>query len=90
MLQAAAIGDDKLVREMITHGADVEVRDPSGLTPLIRASVFDQLGAMKILLQHGARVNAPDISGHSAMYYATQNQDRAAVALLQRCRAKRN
>lgn len=43
-------------------------------TPLIKAVVSQSVDAVEELLRDGADVNAPDKSGHTALYYASQNR----------------
>jgi len=45
-------------RIQLRHGADTEVRDAGGFTPLLLAARYNQLEVLQVLLQHGARTDA--------------------------------
>ena len=56
----ASLGDVKLVRLTLDHGADVNAVDPTGRTPLMYAAISDflPLDAIKLLIARGANLNA--------------------------------
>ncbi|KAG6592456.1 WD repeat-containing protein 1-B [Phytophthora cinnamomi] len=45
-------------RMQLRHGADTEICNAQGFTPLLLAARFNQLEVLQLLLQHGARTNA--------------------------------
>jgi ankyrin repeat protein len=59
-------------RELIDAGADINIRDSGGSTPLMRSVLygFDELVAL--LLHSGAHVNLSDKIGKTALHYAAQ------------------
>jgi ankyrin repeat protein len=59
---AAAFGDLKEVRDLITAGADVNQRDQAGHTPLFYALRYRQTVIARFLMQHGAVVPGEEIS----------------------------
>lgn len=72
-------------------GADPNQRGQRGETPVIMlAKVLssspkatqDRVAAMKVLINHGADVNAADEMGNFALLYAVENQTRAMVETL--------
>ncbi|XP_058801036.1 serine/threonine-protein phosphatase 6 regulatory ankyrin repeat subunit B-like [Phymastichus coffea] len=72
LLTAAATCDPSVIRFLIQHGADVNVKDPSGMKPLHLASlrVLHQYDAMEILLKSGAHIYAKDNIGQLPLDYA--------------------
>jgi ankyrin repeat protein len=58
LTEAAANGEPKRVMRMLAKGADVNARDIYGLTPLMHASSEGYVRTAKLLLGHGAKVNA--------------------------------
>jgi ankyrin repeat protein len=56
-LVAARTGDLSALDAAIAQRADLEVKDGTGLTPIMRAAVFDQPAAVARLARAGANVN---------------------------------
>eukprot|EP00644_Phytophthora_capsici_P019058 jgi/Phyca11/133818/e_gw1.788.1.1 len=54
----ARCGRADAVRIQLQHGANTEIRDAQGLTPLLLAARYNQLQVRQLLLQHGARTDA--------------------------------
>ncbi|ETP25702.1 hypothetical protein F441_01446 [Phytophthora nicotianae CJ01A1] len=54
----ARCGRADAARIQLRHGADTEMRDAQGLTPLLVAARYNQLEVLQVLLQHGARTDA--------------------------------
>lgn len=57
-----------IVAELITHGADINMRDGEDNTPLCNAALIDHLGRVRILLSMGCLVDAPGQYGESALF----------------------
>lgn len=57
LLDAAAKGMPGAVESALANGADINVKDATGATPLIIAARADDLQTSKLLLHRGARVN---------------------------------
>ena len=70
-------GDAELVRELIAAGADVDARDPSGLTPLMLAC--HDLEITDRLLKAGADATAVTQRGRSALEIAASYSGNLAV-----------
>ncbi|KAK1929101.1 Ankyrin-3 [Phytophthora citrophthora] len=54
----ARCGRADVARIQLQHGANTEIRDAQGLTPLLLAARYNQLQVLQLLLQHGARTDA--------------------------------
>ena len=67
LINAARQGDLGALRELIAGGADVNVQDEKGYTPLIIACYNGQLEAARLLLDSGADVDAQDFGGNTAL-----------------------
>jgi ankyrin repeat protein len=82
LLYAARAGDLALTRLLVENGADIELADGNGVTPLIEsilnASIFrvnreghsDHLRVAELLLDAGANVNAMDWYGETPLWAA--------------------
>jgi ankyrin repeat protein len=70
----AAIYADKtnVVYYLVDHGANVNVPDKDGVTPLMWQTVHgdDELALYKYLIAHGADLNAKDHRGSTVLSYA--------------------
>ena len=74
--KAAERGDVDKLRKLLAKGADVEERDRHGETPLLRTTTAwgpGRLGAILLLLEHGADPNAADTKGYTLMEEACTN-----------------
>lgn len=69
-LHLAAGYDDKpeIVEVLIKNGADVNIRDDSGYTPLHTACYSNNKGSVSILLNNGAEVNIFNNEGVTPLY----------------------
>jgi len=88
LLTAAQIGDAALVRELIARAADVQARDNSGWTPLMRAAHAGNLEAAQVLLENGADFQAVSHDGTSALRLAEQAGHFHIMRLLWKAGAK--
>ncbi len=68
---AVGYGDIKLVKYLLSKGADTEVRDSSGYTPLLY--VNDNIEMAKLLIDNGAYVNALTQYGTTPLSHAVGN-----------------
>jgi Ankyrin repeats (many copies) len=70
----AYLNDYHAVVALIEAGADIELKDRDGRTPLINAvSVDYYLPLIEYLLEKGANINAQDKAGWSALHFCAQD-----------------
>ena len=62
IFEAAALGDEKAVRQYLQDNANIMSRSADGFTPLHLAAFFNQPVVTKVLLDKGAAVN--DVAGN--------------------------
>ena len=83
---AAYSGNREVVRKLIEYDpANINVRDPSGWTPLFSASAgkyFKDGSALRLLLEHGADVNSRDQHHDTPLHRATGYEALEVVRLL--------
>lgn len=85
-------GARKRAEDLIQHGVDVNAVGQSGLSPLCTAAMFGRIGAIKALMQAGAKVDAkiPDgyLDGTTALGVAVARGNyTAAQCLIQKYHA---
>ena len=74
--------DTSLVRYLVEHGANPEVKDNRGRTPLVHAISTDQAGMVELLVRLGADVNTRDKREQTPLMLAAAGGDTALVRLL--------
>ena len=62
-----------IAKALLAGGADVNLRDQGGKTPLLLAAREGQNDMVAFLIENGADVNLVSNSQRSALYYATEN-----------------
>ncbi len=71
-----------IIEALLQKGADVNISDRNGVTPLMVAAQLG-MGGFDLVLEHGAKVNATDKSGRTPLMYAMNNRGfNTVVALL--------
>jgi len=78
--------DTDLLRAFINHGADLNITDVQGFTPLIEACRSDATQVVRVLIELKADVNFVDKNGHRALYYA---RDAEIIQMLRKAGAKK-
>jgi len=90
LMQAAAVGDIKKVKQVLAAGADVNARDQSGQTALIIACRMPHVPPelVKALLAAGADVNTRSRNDYTALSWATTRGNTEVIQLLRRSGAR--
>ncbi len=68
-------------RDLLQRGADVNEKNPHGITPVMWAEGVD-VEMVRLLLDHGARTDDRDFDGYSAIDIAAMVGDEATEQLL--------
>lgn len=84
LFRAVLNQDAGTCRKLLAAGADPNVADSGGFTPVMGAAAFGDLPILSALLNAGARADAKDRSGQTALHWAVmRNQVPAARLLLE-------
>ena len=81
LCRAISKGDLDAVKKFIEYGSDVN-ESFEGVTPLMLAARYNRVEIIKLLLEKGAKADAKDERGHSALYYAESSKSTDAIAVL--------
>lgn len=73
LLEALINGHTACAKELILHGANVNLADKDGNTPLIVATKHTMFEIIQLLIKHQAAVNAYDATGATALTYAYEH-----------------
>ena len=73
MHHVVAKGDEAAVRSRLDAGADANVQDDDGATPLHWAADRGLTSMAALLLEAGANHSIPDESGMTPLHYAAMN-----------------
>ena len=85
-LHLAAKQDVYLVREVLDHGFDVNLRNVCGETPLMCAVNFENIDTVAFLLKNHADVNARDDQQSTCLHLAALNDKSGSITrMLLRC-----
>jgi ankyrin len=90
LFTAAVAGSAKRVREAVSRGAHVNIRDSSQSSALIRAVYLGRVEAVNALLDKGADVELSDDWGRTPLHVAAGKGFSDIVQLLMRHRARIN
>jgi len=75
-------GDNQQLVDLISTGADVNVHDRSGRTPLMHAAIDSKVDMMATLIDNGANVDIQDKAGWCALHFAAQESSFDSCKLL--------
>lgn len=68
--------------QLARDGADFNIVDENGMTPLMKASIKGDIELLEFLIKQTSEINFEDKKGHTALYYATKENNLDAVKLL--------
>ena len=60
---------------LVANGANPNLLDAVGVSPLTRAVSRQNLEMIKVLVENGAKINAPDGNGYLPFHYAVRSSD---------------
>ena len=80
--QALQRNDTKTVDSLLRRGADPNVNDRYGKTPLVWAAGYGRADEVRLLLDHGANPNQKDNTGETPLAWAVENDHSDVVKLL--------
>jgi len=75
-------GGQEIVMVLITYGAEVNVTDERGWTPLHFAAMHGRVENAKILINNGAQVSPKDRLGKTPLHWAASREKKEMVAYL--------
>ncbi|MCY3975093.1 MAG: ankyrin repeat domain-containing protein [Simkaniaceae bacterium] len=79
-----------IVRELLEYGADLDLADNEGVTPLMEACSGGHADIVEELLEHGARLDLPDWEGNTVFERPIASSVRSEIsAMLEQARKKR-
>jgi ankyrin repeat protein len=81
LLAAIRDGDETKVTALLRSGADPNMRDQSGTTPLMYAAAFASPEMMRLILDGGGAVNAANQGGSTALMWSTYDASKVALLL---------
>jgi ankyrin repeat protein len=67
LFDAARQGDDAALHVMIDQGADIEVKDESGMTALMWAAASNEMNTVRLLLENRANSGRKWVQGYCAI-----------------------
>lgn len=70
IIRSRPVWVDEMVTDAVKNGADVNCHGDDGATPLMLASGIPQKSLVEMFLRLGARVDAVDGRGRTALFYA--------------------
>jgi Ankyrin repeats (3 copies)/Ankyrin repeats (many copies) len=82
VIAAARDGSLERLRALISAGADMNVRDSEGWTPLMVAALKGHAKTVVLLLSHGAHIETRNNSGWTALRFASSVGDTEMMSLL--------
>jgi len=85
---SAALGFERLLKELLARGVDPDQRDANGYTPLHFAALFGHIDCARVLLRGGADADIVNATGRTALAIARDSDHRVLAELLETRTAK--
>lgn len=70
------------IEPILSAGADINLHTAYDYTPLMMATVFNDINTVKFLLEHGADVSVKNSDGETALSLAAKNSDTDKMTLI--------
>ena len=86
--KTANIGNVERVKQLLSSGVDIELRNNAGGTPLHAASANGHIEVVKLLISKGANVNAQNIQGGTPLNLAIGRNHREVADFLRQNNGK--
>ena len=86
--KTANIGNVERVKQLLSSGVDIELRNNAGGTPLHAASANGRIEVVKLLISEGANVNAQNIQGGTPLNLAIGRNHREVADFLRQNNGK--
>ena len=83
LVAAFRVVNTQMVTELLTNGADPNISDNEGWTPLHAAVLMDQTQTVTELLTKGANPDTPNSDGKTPLYIAKQKNNTVMVTLIE-------
>lgn len=79
LLQSLDVDQHALVQLLLDRNADIEAKDPDGMTPAFRAVRNENVGILPLLFDRGADIRARRESGESLLQVAVKHERRVDI-----------
>ena len=79
IFEAIRAGDGAALQRMLASGADANLRDDTGATPLMYAAEYGSAADLRLLLDRGAEPNAANQYGATALMWAAGDTDKVRL-----------
>ena len=70
LLKECEKGELKIVKFLVENGANIEIKDNNGMTPLSNACRGGYLDVVKFLIENGANIETKDVNGMTPLLKA--------------------
>jgi ankyrin repeat protein len=81
LLEALRGNDHAVVKTLLQSGGDPDVRDSSGASALMYATLYASSEEMRLLLDHRADVNATNAAGATALMWAAHDAEKVTILI---------
>ena len=79
---ACDVGNANVVEMLLANGANINDTDEQGLTPLMKASLYNYTNIIELLLSKGVDIHDQNMNGATAILYASLHSQKDAIQLL--------
>ena len=79
---ACDVGNYNIVEMLLENGANINDTSETGLTPLMKASIYNYTNVIELLLSKGVDINKQNIYGATAILYSSLHSNKDAMKLL--------